>query len=60
MKNPKQINQGGAQIQESQDPQQTGSKNPHSTDDFPTDGPEAQRRREEMQHKEKAEGDRRD
>jgi hypothetical protein len=53
-----QINQGGAENQKKKPPHQTGS-NARATDDFPTDGEEAQRRREQMQ-KEKAEGERRD
>jgi hypothetical protein len=42
------------------DPQKVGSDSgPRTTDDEPTDGPEAQKRREKMQKQEKAEGDRR-
>ena len=61
MNNPKQINQGGAANQEKQPPQQTGSNaDPRPSEDFPTDGPEAERRRRQISEKDKAEGERRD
>jgi hypothetical protein len=57
--NPTQINRAGAANQQGQSPGQSGSNTkPRSNDDFPTDGPEAQRRRDQMSNKEKAEGDR--
>jgi hypothetical protein len=55
-----QINQGGAKIQERQDPRQTGSNAASSrgaqSDDI-TQGNEAQHRREQMSKMEKAEGE---
>jgi len=57
MTNPRQINQGGAQNQERQMREQTGSR---AHDDFPTHGGEAQRHREQGQKQKKAEDERRD
>jgi hypothetical protein len=73
MTNPTQINQGGAQNQERQPPEQTGSfkppqqpAGPYSRDkesgenpevDDITEGDEANKRREKMQEQQKAEGE---
>jgi len=53
----RQNNQGSRQSQESRLREES---DPKATDDFPTDGSEAQRLREQRQKQEKAEGERRD
>jgi len=57
MADPTQINQGGAQIQERQPKEQTGSRAGIRSTDDPTAGDEAQKRRDKMGRQEKAEGD---